>query len=234
MRLLHPCAALCFAVMNLLALDTSTEKASIAWGTKSSLQSCFLPFDLPHSQTLLPALKNSNIDLTQLSALAFNQGPGAFTALRQSAATVQAFALTFNLPIFGVSSFESIALPFLKENRPILALIDARMNEIYAALLMPHEKGFAFLKNPFLMKEGDDFSLPNETLAVGNIQALYPRLIETFHARHIPFCASFPTAKEVARCVFLGGGKILAPEEAHPVYVRNKVAQTLLEREGKL
>lgn len=199
--------------MNILAIDTSTQQASIALGNEQHLQSVLLDSNLVHSQTLLPAIEK-HCDLSQIQALAFNLGPGAFTGLRHSAASIQALALALNVPIFGVLSFWAMALPFLKDNQTVNVFLDARMNQVYCATF----EGFQLKTNAHLQDISNLASFEqSHTLCIGNV--------------HLPFVQYQQVqAQNVARAVFLGFAQTLTPENALPVYVRNKVAQTILER----
>ncbi|MEY2632587.1 MAG: tRNA threonylcarbamoyladenosine biosynthesis protein TsaB, partial [Pseudomonadota bacterium] len=79
--------------MRLLALDATTERASCAlWSDGESLsRDC--PLGPSHSETLLPTLSallaEAGWDFSQLDAIAFGAGPGAFTGLRVAAACAQ-------------------------------------------------------------------------------------------------------------------------------------------------
>ena len=67
-------------------------------------------------------------------------GPGGFTGLRLGIATARALAQGHDLPVVGVSSLEALArgaeavkLTRHPDHGPVLAVIDARRGEVYAA-----------------------------------------------------------------------------------------------------
>ncbi|MDR1848548.1 MAG: tRNA (adenosine(37)-N6)-threonylcarbamoyltransferase complex dimerization subunit type 1 TsaB, partial [Zoogloeaceae bacterium] len=76
--------------MRILALETSTEAASCAFWQEGSIVSAECPADMPHSLTLIPLaehlVQEAGTSFSTLDAIAFDQGPGAFTSLRVSCA----------------------------------------------------------------------------------------------------------------------------------------------------
>ena len=62
-------------------------------------------------------------------------GPGGFTGLRHGIATARALAQGRGLPLAGVSSLEALARGAAEHagERPVLAVIDARRGEVFAA-----------------------------------------------------------------------------------------------------
>ena len=124
----------------LLALDTSTRHCSVALWRDGD---CFMhEADTPqsHARSILPmvqaVLAEAQVSPGQLDALAFAHGPGAFTGLRIAAATAQGLALGWNLPVLAVSTLEVLAWQAVREGAetPIMAVLDARTGELYAAV----------------------------------------------------------------------------------------------------
>ena len=124
--------------MKILALDTSTNMASVAVMDENMVLGEYsLNQDLSHSENLVPMIKEvldslglkvSDIDLYGVSI-----GPGSFTGLRISVATVKAFAHLFHKPIVGVSTLEALAfnLPY---NNIVVPMIDARRDRVYTGI----------------------------------------------------------------------------------------------------
>lgn len=86
---------------------------------------------LPMIHALMTA---SSIDWSQLTAIAFNRGPGAFSGIRINTAVAQAIAFAHDLPCLPVSSLQAIAQSAVELHQcsHVLALTDARMNQVYA------------------------------------------------------------------------------------------------------
>lgn len=120
--------------MLILALETSTELGSCALWHDGQLTERLCPAGRPHSETLLPLvrelLQEAGVNVGQLDAIAFGVGPGAFTGLRVACGAAQGLAVAGNIPLLPVTSLEAMAAASGAER--VLALLDARMGEVYA------------------------------------------------------------------------------------------------------
>lgn len=125
--------------MNILAIDSSAKTASVAVTDDAHLiSSCFVNAGLTHSRTLMEmtdhALRQADLTIDNVNALAVNAGPGSFTGIRIGVAAVKGLAQANNLPCAGVSTLESIAYNFLDSDAIVCAAMDARCGQVYAAL----------------------------------------------------------------------------------------------------
>jgi tRNA threonylcarbamoyladenosine biosynthesis protein TsaB len=122
--------------MNLLALETATESCSVALlaGERLFVRSEIAP--RRHAELLLPmceeVLGEAGLARRDLDALAVGCGPGAFTGVRLAISAAQGIALALDIPVAPVSSLAALALQAPDNGAAILAVIDARMGEIYA------------------------------------------------------------------------------------------------------
>ncbi len=124
----------------MLAFDTSTEAMAVALQCEAGLFVWNGPGGAAASAQLLPQvralLRQGGIELAQLQAIAFGQGPGAFTGLRTACAVAQGLALGASLPLLPVDSLLLVAEGVRVEQRQAPAdidvVMDARMGEVYA------------------------------------------------------------------------------------------------------
>ncbi|GAA0197272.1 tRNA (adenosine(37)-N6)-threonylcarbamoyltransferase complex dimerization subunit type 1 TsaB [Kangiella japonica] len=122
---------------NLLAIDTATEACSVAlvFNQQVFTRSKIAPRE--HGELILPmvdeVLKEAKVKLTDLDAIVYGQGPGAFTGLRICISVVQGLAFGAGLPVIGISSLQAMAqgLYSQRKEKHALAAIDARMGEVY-------------------------------------------------------------------------------------------------------
>ena len=125
--------------MKLLAIDTVTEACSAALWLDGEVQQRFEIAPRRHTQLILPMvqqlLAEAGLSLGQLDAIGVDRGPGSFTGVRIGAGVVQGLAFASDLPVVPVSSLAALAEAVWRQHRyaPVLALIDARMQEVYAA-----------------------------------------------------------------------------------------------------
>jgi len=81
--------------------------------------------------------EKSKKDLTEIIA---SNGPGSYTAIRVVAAICKTLAYTLKLPLKVVSSLKLQALLEFESNKLIVPLIDARRNNVFAAVYKVENK----------------------------------------------------------------------------------------------
>ncbi|MDP8200795.1 MAG: tRNA (adenosine(37)-N6)-threonylcarbamoyltransferase complex dimerization subunit type 1 TsaB [Candidatus Tenebribacter burtonii] len=128
--------------MNILALSTTSSSGSIAIYKKDHISFInHLDIKVTHSERLLPqidaGLKNSKINISDIDLVVIANGPGSFTGTRIGLATAKGICMAHNIPLLPINTLELLANNIAHSNRNILALIDARMSEVYAALYSP-------------------------------------------------------------------------------------------------
>lgn len=125
--------------MRILAIDTSTSSLGAAIADENGVLGEFgLHTGRQHSEALLPLLdgllRAAGLKLAELDAFAVTVGPGSFTGLRIGLATVKAWVQALNKPLCAVSTLEALAYTAFEADKLICPVLDARRNEVYAAL----------------------------------------------------------------------------------------------------
>jgi tRNA threonylcarbamoyladenosine biosynthesis protein TsaB len=116
-------------------MDTATPATAVAvWsqdGPGVERRDDPRPGERPgHASRLLRLVDEVVIDWAAVSRIAVGVGPGGFTGLRIGIATARALAQARELPLVGVSSLAALAAPHVG---PVVAVIDARRGEVFAA-----------------------------------------------------------------------------------------------------
>jgi tRNA threonylcarbamoyladenosine biosynthesis protein TsaB len=106
--------------------DPTTRSASGALGAHPGHATRLLPL----AAELLAA---AGLSWAAVERIAVGVGPGTFTGLRVGIATARGLAQSLSCPLIGVSSLEALAAPALDEAGTVLAVIDARRGEVFAA-----------------------------------------------------------------------------------------------------
>ncbi|MGH8213701.1 MAG: tRNA (adenosine(37)-N6)-threonylcarbamoyltransferase complex dimerization subunit type 1 TsaB [Rhodanobacteraceae bacterium] len=228
--------------MNLLALETSTEYCSVALLHGDALVDRSEPAPRRHAELVLPMaeslLAEAGLKRAQLDGIAVGRGPGAFTGVRLATSVAQGLAFALDLPVVTVSSLAALAMQAPRNGAATLAVIDARMGEVYAGAYAFDADGLAQPLDEERVARAQDLSLPG--VEVCNVigsgwdayrDALLARLPSP------PSWAEgerYPQARDVARLALprFEAGDVLPPERALPVYLRDKVAFTVAEREA--
>ena len=234
----------------LLAFDTSTDQLSVAVQNGDLLFEHSGAGGAQSSTTLLPLvlqlLAQAGLTLRELDAIAFGRGPGSFTGLRTACAVAQGLGFGADVPLLPVDTLHAVA----EEARHrfgatrVVAVLDARMDQVYAARYVfdgQNELGDGSraeacrTKISDLADLGEAQLLAPEALVVppgfalaGNAFPAYGECLAAGTARH----PVLPTAVAMLRLApaLLVAGRAVAPADAAPLYVRDKVAQTTEER----
>lgn len=137
--------------MKILALESSAKAASCAvLADGVPLAAASQLTGLTHSRTLLPMvqdmLKNSELTLADMDAVAVAVGPGSFTGLRIGLASVKGLAWAADKPCIGISTLEAMAYPLCHLNGIIVCAMDARRSQIYNAVFLADEGSLTRLR----------------------------------------------------------------------------------------
>lgn len=222
--------------MNLLAFDTSTDTLFIALQRGDQLWQHQAAGGPNSSATLIPSIQQGlqalGLTFSDLDAIVFGRGPGSFTGLRTSCAIAQGLALGADLPLLPVDTLLAVAeeARHLHGVNDVLAVLDARMSEVYHA-------GYRWADDQWQATQAlglcapEALPVPADVTVVGNAQAAYPeRLAPT--AQHL---LALPTATALLRLApkLMADGQLVDASYALPLYIRDKVAKTTAEREAE-
>ena len=229
--------------MNLLAFDTSTDTLSIAVQRGDAVWQHTGAGGAQASAALIPAIQRllaeAGLGFDTLDAIVFGRGPGSFTGLRTACAVAQGLAFGARngqgTPVVPVDTLLAVAEEARHQHgcTQVLAVLDARMNEVYSAHCTWQEATRQWSTDAdFGLCAPETLTLADAALwtVAGNAQAAYgERLLP--QARHV---AALPTATALLRLApaLLAAGAAVPASEALPRYIRDKVAQTSAEREA--
>ncbi len=213
--------------MNLLALDTSTNLATVALSFQGKVFSLQQEAQREHAHCVLgmttELLENAAVSIAQIDGIVFGSGPGSFTGLRIACSIAKAWSYAHDLPMYAVDGLSAIAHTCNAENDNILAVIDARMGQLYWAFFEDGiMQGSAHVNNPA------DIHIPgNEKFILAGVA--YEAYAELFNdeikkriSASIPV---FPTAEAMIALVKNGNITPTDAALAEPIYVRNQITQ---------
>lgn len=220
--------------MKILAIETATEACSAALDIDNRCIQRYRVAPRQHTQLILPMidelLQEADIKVSDLDAIAFGQGPGAFTGVRIAIGVIQGLAFAHDIPVIPVSTLAALAQHFAEEHDHVATAIDARMQEIYWGLYKRDDSG---IMRPIIEESVcSPTDLPSVSEAnwfgVGTgwktyseeLQSRFPGNLTGFNGESLPSAEDILTlAKPVYR-----ENKAISVEEATPVYLRNKIA----------
>ena len=242
-----------------LAFDTSTDVLSLAVARGEQVWTQTLPGGAQASSGLIPAvlamLAEADMPLASLDAIVFGRGPGSFTGLRTACAVAQGLAFGADVPVLPVDTLLAVA----EEARwaqvqagtvlpdaalTVLALLDARMDEVYSAAyrwvpvpgsVQGASHGRWQEASPLQVGAPEKLHLPDDftVLQAGNAFAAYGDRLPRVAPSGLR-CEALPTAAALLRLApaLWAQGLAVPAEQAMPLYIRDKVANTTAEREA--
>ena len=227
----------------ILAIETSSELASCALLIGDTLGDTVLSRESggvrTHSQSVLPMvqelLAEAQVRLDDVDAIAFGAGPGSFTGVRTACGVAQGLAFGAGLPVLPLVTLEAMAEACRAKNgaTEVLAVLDARMNEVYWAQYR-FDRAWQVVVAPTLSSPEAVAPQPAAGLAAcGNGFSAYP---DAFAGKDFAAGADAgvnPHARDLAAIgvAALAAGQGVPAAQAQPLYLRNKVAYTSAERQ---
>jgi tRNA threonylcarbamoyladenosine biosynthesis protein TsaB len=228
--------------VRILALDTATENCSAALLIDGRLTVRERLLERGHAEHILPmideVLAEAGAGLATLTAIAFGRGPGAFTGVRLAAGITQGLAYAAGLPVVAVSDLRAVAQRLLQEHPGadrVLVCNDARMREVYWGCFARSPAGLAEPAGPEHVSGPDKVALPPEwslnpresrPRGAGTGFGAYPNLTAALSGALAGIDERlYPRAAEIASLAApeVAAGRLLDPEEALPVYLREDV-----------
>lgn len=221
----------------IIAFETSSYTASASLMVKGGeVRTRYSSGVATHSQALLPMIQallaEAAIRLADCDAVAFGCGPGSFTGVRTACGVAQGLAFGADLPLVPVVSLAAMAESCRMENgaKEVLALMDARMGEVYWAQYRYENDLWHTVTEPCIT--GPEAVVPaGMPKACGNGLAVCADVLAD-----LPLSGTYPAIMPdstavvaLAASAYLRGETVGA-SDAHPLYLRNKVAYTTEER----
>lgn len=232
----------------LLALDTSNQYCSVALQARGGQVTAHHEWsEQKHSAMILPMVREllaqAKVALADLDAIVVGVGPGGFTGVRLAVAVAQGLAFAMSKPVLAHSSLEAMAVSaFALGHHEVIVGMDARMQQVYWAHYQFIDGQLHTRTAPSL----DDVAVFAEHICavnqpcavVGNAPQVFDEVAHACHQPNIviagvdhsaPHAAYFFTVANPA----WSAGRATPPEQVQPLYVRDKVAMTIAEREAK-
>lgn len=216
-----------------LAIESSTECCSVALDVDGEVRERLAIEPRAHAQRILPwareLLDEAGIGFADLDGLVVSRGPGGFTSLRIGLGIAQGLALAHDIPVHPVSSLDTLAQTADPESRSthLLALLDARMGEAYAAWFT--------VQNDQRARIGDELLVPPDQLqcpspgpwqAVGPGAASFHEILKATLGSSVVLPTSDAPAVWPAARALLSLADTTPPVPGHqvtPTYLRDQV-----------
>ena len=219
--------------MKILAIETSAKAVSAAVSQEGKILCAgYQDTGLTHSRTLMPIvegiLKNTNLTIADMDAIAVAAGPGSFTGIRIGVAAAKGLAFAAEKPAIAVSTLAAMARNVAFTDGLIICAMDARRQQVYNALFEARDgkltrltEDRAIALSDLLEEVKDD---PRLKTVVGDGGKLCQSFLEAngVPCRLAPPHLLMQNAMSVALAAeeLAGEGKLLTAQELEPVYLR--------------
>ncbi len=230
--------------MRVLGVDTSTMTAGVGMVDEGQVL-VDLKFDVrvTYSEILMPAvdlvLKTVGLRIDELDGFAISIGPGSFTGLRIGLATMKGLCFASGKPLASVPSLDALASSSLYCRYPVAALLDAKKDQVYAAIYDTSE-GELRRKSEYMAADIQNLArkISRKTLFVGPGARLYQKELTNLLREKVYFALdqqSEPSGASVARMGLdkLSAGRIEDVTDLEPLYVRMSEAELKFKNVGR-
>ncbi len=220
--------------MRILALDTSTNRASLALiGVADGPVTASPDPSLRHGRGVVPAIRDllhrAGLRVADLDGIAVGLGPGSFTGLRVGVTAAKTLAYAAKCPLAGFDSLEAIAAGAPAGSMRLAVAVDAQRGDVFAAeFLRPSPGAFPQRLSPTRVEPKARWlsRLEAGTLILGpDLARLVPDLPAGLQLADAE--SGFPRASAFAELALaaLAGSTEADPWSLEPVYLRRSAAE---------
>ncbi|WP_299833401.1 tRNA (adenosine(37)-N6)-threonylcarbamoyltransferase complex dimerization subunit type 1 TsaB [uncultured Tenacibaculum sp.] len=125
----------------ILNIETSTKNCSVSIAKDGEMIGFKELNDINYSHAeklhpfIIDAIKQANISIEDLDAVAVSKGPGSYTGLRIGVSSAKGLCFAQNIPLISVETLTSLAHAIsVEENSLIIPMLDARRMEVYSSI----------------------------------------------------------------------------------------------------
>ena len=164
----------------------------------------------------------------KISFVALGVGPGRFTGVRVGVSFAKTLAFSYNIPVYSVSSLKILAESQIHQSKPVLVLVNAFKNSMYAAIYQKQNGQIKELLSPCVIQPGNlHHYVQQECLCVGDGYEVYKAFFSKELNYKLSICSNnlFPDVKDLAHIVGRDFqiSECLNWKQVQPVYLRSPV-----------
>ncbi|KPK77344.1 MAG: hypothetical protein AMJ89_02570 [candidate division Zixibacteria bacterium SM23_73] len=222
--------------MKVLGVDTSTMTAGIGIVEEDEvLVEVKFSVKITYSEILLScidqALKNVSLKIDDMDGFAISIGPGSFTSLRIGLSTLKGLSFATGKPLVSVLSLDALAYLSLYCQYPVVTMLDAKKNQVYAAIYETKD-GELKRQSDYLVIGVEDLvkRISHKTLFVGSGAKLYQKKLIELLKDKAYFSQAERSLPSGATVAFLGSKKLILGQfedivNLEPLYLRKSEAE---------
>lgn len=186
----------------ILCLETATTNCSVSLSKDGTILALKEDNSAKYSHAeklhvfIEELLKENDISISELDAIAVSKGPGSYTGLRIGVSTAKGLCFSLDLPLIAIPTLTSLAAQVKIEAGKIISMLDARRMEVYSAIYDPALNQVRETKAQILDKDAFKEYLDKEKLVfIGSGVEKFKNICE--HSNAIFIEGKLPSAREM-------------------------------------
>ncbi|MGX1025157.1 tRNA (adenosine(37)-N6)-threonylcarbamoyltransferase complex dimerization subunit type 1 TsaB [Flavobacterium sp. CS20] len=162
----------------ILSIETSTTNCSVALAKNGQLIAMEEDDKKQYSHGeqlhlfIDKVIKQSDLKITDLNAIAISKGPGSYTGLRIGVSTAKGLCYALEIPLISISTLKILAKQVEQHQTqfPIIPMIDARRMEVYTSVFNSKFKTLSKVEAKILKSDSfqDYFDVNEKIYFIGN------------------------------------------------------------------
>jgi tRNA threonylcarbamoyladenosine biosynthesis protein TsaB len=223
--------------MKTLGVDTSTPVNTVALCDDGRiLVETAVDCGRAHAERLMATvdwvLAEAGTDMDGIGMLAVSVGPGSFTGLRIGVAAWKGLALARGIPLVGVPTLDALTRIGAFHDTAVCPMLDAKMNEVFAALYRFSPKGREKLTEDCVVPASEMLArAPEDTIFLGDGADLYRDAILAARPNATILGGGFRSPRASAVCIeaeaMVKAGCATSAAAVKPVYLRMSQPEVL-------
>jgi len=187
----------------ILAIETTTKNCSVALFDNGNLLQLKErnSGDYSHAEQLTLFIKEvvreSNITLKEVDAIALSMGPGSYTGLRIGTSTAKGLCYALGIPLISISTLKAMAFGMSKaqQSELLCPMIDAKRMEVFAAIYDNNNKEVREVRADIVDKETYAEYFNKSVLFFGDGAIKCKQIINNTNAKFME--GIYPSAKDL-------------------------------------
>lgn len=123
----------------ILAIDTALNHCSVALDVPGKRVHETQEMMQGHAEHLMPmverVLERAGVEYSELEAVAVTVGPGAFTGLRIGLSAARALALALEIPVYGITTTQLLALQHVRQTpKEVAVILETKRQDFYVQM----------------------------------------------------------------------------------------------------
>ena len=189
----------------ILNIESSSTNCSVSLSKNGELLSLKEKNDEKYSHStklhlyIEGVLKQQNIDIKDLSAIAVSKGPGSYTGLRIRVAAAKGLCFSLDITLISMSTLLVLSKKIKIDSGLIIPVLDARRDEVYSAIFDSQYNVIEKDSPTIINSESfSQYSKKNKLYFIGSGQQKCKELIKTNNNLNFYKTDELPSSKEMA------------------------------------